>query len=114
METFQDERLLLASTKASLVQDNEMLLQELDVAREQFENLQKHNEESEAKSKADIKLLVKEVKSLRGSQSELKQELSRLMKEKIEVEVIDDFSYSFFFFFFIRHFLDPLLTMKMQ
>ena len=91
METFQDEKLLIASTKASIIQENEMLLQELDVAREQFENLQKHQEESEAKSKADIKLLVKEVKSLRGSQSELKQELSQLMKEKIEVEVIHYF-----------------------
>ncbi|XP_034695390.1 PX domain-containing protein EREX-like [Vitis riparia] len=86
LKSEQDEKLLIASTKASIIQENEMLLQELDVAREQFENLQKHQEESEAKSKADIKLLVKEVKSLRGSQSELKQELSKLMKEKIEVE----------------------------
>ncbi|CBI36350.3 unnamed protein product, partial [Vitis vinifera] len=86
LKSEQDEKLLIASTKASIIQENEMLLQELDVAREQFENLQKHQEESEAKSKADIKLLVKEVKSLRGSQSELKQELSQLMKEKIEVE----------------------------
>ncbi|RVW92045.1 PX domain-containing protein EREX [Vitis vinifera] len=84
LKSEQDEKLLIASTKASIIQENEMLLQELDVAREQFENLQKHQEESEAKSKADIKLLVKEVKSLRGSQSELKQELSQLMKEKLK------------------------------
>ena len=103
METFQDERSLLASTKASIVQENEMLLQELDVAREQFENLQKHQEESEAKSKADLKLLVKEVKSLRSSQSELKQELSRLMKEKIEVEVIYYFLYIQFSFVTFFH-----------
>lgn len=64
-----------------------MLLQELEVVREQLENLHKQHEESEVKSKTDVKLLVKEVKSLRSSQSELKQELSRLMKEKLEVEV---------------------------
>ncbi|XP_024021869.1 PX domain-containing protein EREX isoform X2 [Morus notabilis] len=60
--------------------------EELDVARGQLDNLQKHHEESELKSKTEIKLLVKEVKSLRNSQSEMKQELSRLMKEKLEVE----------------------------
>lgn len=92
----------MASTKAALIQENEMLLQDLDVAREQFENLQKHHEESESKSKADIKLLVKEVKSLRVSQSELKQELSSLMKEKIEVEVIH---YLFLFHFSLGTFL---------
>lgn len=71
----------------SIIQENEMLLQELEVVRELLENLHKQHEESEVKSKTDVKLLVKEVKSLRSSQSELKQELSRLMKEKLEVEV---------------------------
>lgn len=71
----------------SIIQENEMLLQELEVVREQLENLHKQHEESEVKSKTDVKLLVKEVKSLRSSQSEVKQELSRLMKEKLEVEV---------------------------
>ncbi|GMN49985.1 hypothetical protein TIFTF001_019137 [Ficus carica] len=70
----------------SVMHENKMLLQELDVAREQLDNLQKHHEEFELKSKTDVKVLVKEVKSLRNSQSELKQELSRLMKEKLEVE----------------------------
>lgn len=70
-----------------------MLLQELDVGREQLENLKKHHEEFEVKSKADVKLLVKEVKSLRSSQLELKQELSRLMKEKLEAEVFISFIY---------------------
>lgn len=65
-----------------------MLLQQLDATREQLENLHKHHEEFEVKSKADVKVLVKEVKSLRSSQLELKQELSRLLKEKLEVEVI--------------------------
>ncbi|KAK6912238.1 hypothetical protein RJ641_024331 [Dillenia turbinata] len=86
LKSEQDERVRAEVAKESIVQENEMLLQELDVAREQYENLQKHQEEQEAKSKADVKLLVKEVKSLRTSQSELKQELSRLITEKIELE----------------------------
>lgn len=76
------------STKISVIQENDMLLQELDASRLQLENLQKYHEEFEVKSKTDVKLLVKEVKFLRNSQSELKQELSRLLKEKLEVEVM--------------------------
>ncbi|XP_052180718.1 PX domain-containing protein EREX isoform X2 [Diospyros lotus] len=84
----QDEKLQLESTKVSIVQENEMLQKELDSAREQIKTLQKHHEDLELKSKADVKLLVKEVKSLRSSQSELKQELSRLMKEKAKIESV--------------------------
>ncbi|KAF5466783.1 hypothetical protein F2P56_016679 [Juglans regia] len=86
LKSEQDERIRAESTKIAIIQENKMLLQELYVGREQLENLKKHNEEFEVKSKADVKLLVKEVKSLRSSQLELKQELSRLMKEKLEVE----------------------------
>lgn len=84
----QDEKALIESSKASIIEENEMMLQELDAAKEQFDNLQKHHEQSELKSKTDVKVLVKEVKSLRTSQSELKQELSRLMKEKLDIERI--------------------------
>jgi predicted nucleic acid-binding Zn-ribbon protein len=89
---FQDEKVRAESTKIAMIQEKKMLLQELDFAREQLENLQRHHEEFEVKSKADVKLLVKEVKSLRSSQLDLKQELSQLMKEKLEVEV------TYFFF----------------
>lgn len=88
LKSEQDERLKVESTNESVVQENDMLLQELDDVREQLENMKKRHEEIEAKSKADLKVLVKEVKSLRISQSDLKQDLSRLMKEKIEVERI--------------------------
>lgn len=77
----------MESIRVSIVQENELLQQELDNAREQIENLKKHYDDLELKSKTDVKLLVKEVKSLRSYQSELKQELSRLTKEKLEVEV---------------------------
>ena len=78
----------MESAKASMLLENELLLRQLDVTREKLENMHKSHEELEQKSKADVKLLVKEVKSLRTSQSELKQELSRTMKEKIELEVL--------------------------
>lgn len=82
----QEEKARVESAKVLVIQERDLLLNELDVAREHLSKLHKRNEELEAKSKADVKLLVKEVKSLRSSQSELKQELGRLMKEKIEVE----------------------------
>ncbi|XP_030457607.1 PX domain-containing protein EREX [Syzygium oleosum] len=82
----QEEKARVESEKLSVIQERDLLLNDLDVAREHLSKLHKHNEELEAKSKADVKLLVKEVKSLRSSQSELKQELGRLMREKIEVE----------------------------
>jgi len=74
-------------TKESIVQQNDVLLQDIDAAREQVEILSKQYGELEAKSKADIKVLVKEVKSLRSSQKELKKELSESIKEKCEAEV---------------------------
>ena len=86
-ENIQDEKACSESARISLLHDNKMLLKQLDVARKDFEDLHKDHEELQVKSKADVKLLVKEVKSLRISQIELKQELSRLMKEKLEVEV---------------------------
>lgn len=61
--------------------------QELDFAREHLENLQRQHDELEMKSKIDVKLLIKEVKSLRSSQSELKQQLGELVKEKLDAEV---------------------------
>lgn len=82
----QDEKACSESARISLLHDNKKLLKQLDVARKDFEDLHKDHEELQVKSKADVKLLVKEVKSLRISQIELKQELSRLMKEKLEVE----------------------------
>lgn len=83
----QDEKAYTESTNESLVEENEMLLQQMDDLRDKFENLRKEHEELEVKSKAELKVLVKEVKSLRTTQSELRVELSRTMKEKLETEV---------------------------
>ncbi|KAE8732801.1 Adenine phosphoribosyltransferase 5 isoform 1 [Hibiscus syriacus] len=53
---------------------------------EQLNDISKRYEELEAKSKADVKVLVKEVKSLRKSQKELKQEVGQSLSEKSEAE----------------------------
>ncbi|KAK7402343.1 hypothetical protein VNO78_14540 [Psophocarpus tetragonolobus] len=84
----EDERLLAESAKASVIQEKQMLQQELDIAREQLKHLQKHHDEFEMKSKTDLKVLIKEVKYLRSSELELKQQLSELMKEKLDLERI--------------------------
>ncbi|XP_019436349.1 PREDICTED: uncharacterized protein LOC109342802 isoform X1 [Lupinus angustifolius] len=86
LKSEEDERLLAESTKTSVIQEKQMLQQDLDVAREQIEHLMKNHDEFVMKSKTDTKLLITEVNSLRSSQLELKQQLSELMKEKLDVE----------------------------
>ncbi|XP_058071337.1 PX domain-containing protein EREL2-like [Magnolia sinica] len=78
----QDEKIRSELAKVSVIHEKELLLQELDVAREQLKNLQKHQEELEMKSKVDIKFLVKEVKFLRKTQTELRQELNQSLNLK--------------------------------
>ncbi|XP_027355083.1 PX domain-containing protein EREL1 [Abrus precatorius] len=73
-------------TKESIAQQNDVLLQNLDATNEQLEILSKQYGELEAKSKADVKVLVKEVKSLRNSQTKLKKELNESIKENCETE----------------------------
>ncbi|XP_042002596.1 PX domain-containing protein EREL2-like isoform X2 [Salvia splendens] len=67
-------------------QQTDTLCQELDSSKQQFEDLLKRHQELEVKSKADIKVLVKEVRSLRSSQSELTQQLKQSLREKSEME----------------------------
>ncbi|XP_038692344.1 PX domain-containing protein EREX-like isoform X2 [Tripterygium wilfordii] len=114
LKSEQDDKACVELAKASIIQGNEMLLQELGVAREQLEKLHEVHEELEVKSKADLKVLVKEVKSLRISQSELKQELSRLMKEKLELEKIYSilllYAYIMFFDWVIHQFKYSMFT----
>lgn len=83
----QGENSCQNSTNESVVQETEELFRTLNATKDQLEVLSKQYSELEAKSKADVKVLVKEVKSLRNSQSELKRELSESMKEKCEAEV---------------------------
>ncbi|KAF5726252.1 Phox domain-containing protein isoform 1 [Tripterygium wilfordii] len=82
----EDEKSSTVLIKDSTIDENLGLLDELNATKEQLQKLSKQYEELEAKSKADIKVLVREVKSLRCSQTELKQELSQSLKEKSEAE----------------------------
>ncbi|KAG2317773.1 hypothetical protein Bca52824_020895 [Brassica carinata] len=88
LNSMKDEKAYIETTNQPLVQENEMLLKQNDDLRDKFENLRKEHEELEVKSKAELKVLVKEVKSLRTTQSELRLELSRTIKEKLEMERI--------------------------
>lgn len=94
MKIVQDKKLQAVSTNCFLLQENEKLRQELDAAHQQLENLQKHKE-SDLDSKTVRELLVKEVESLRSSNSEMTQELSILTKQKTEVEVMSYFKLSY-------------------
>lgn len=85
LKSKQDGNLHADSMEESTVKDKNVL-EELDAAKEQLENLSKRYEVLEAKSKADIKVLVKEFKSLRSSQIGLKQELSQMLNEKSKAE----------------------------
>ncbi|KAG6429952.1 hypothetical protein SASPL_108009 [Salvia splendens] len=82
----QDEKVHTDEENASIINENEALRLELDSAREQLENLQKYRKEADLQSKSNVKLLVKEVKSLRSSQSELKQEYDAVSKESVELK----------------------------
>ncbi|XP_057505023.1 PX domain-containing protein EREL1-like isoform X1 [Actinidia eriantha] len=63
-----------------------VLLQELDATKKQLEDVLTRHQELEVKSKADIKVLVKEVKYLRNTKAELEKDLSHSEKEKSEAE----------------------------
>lgn len=77
----------MQSEKTTASSEKEMLLEELETKRKEVESLQQHIGEFETKSKADIKVLVKEVKSLRNSQKEMKKVLNQYHEEKTELEV---------------------------
>lgn len=63
------------------------IVQELALKRQQLEDLTKRYQGLEVKAKADIKVLVKEVKSLRSSQAQLKQQLNESLEGKSVTEV---------------------------
>lgn len=96
-ETFQGNKPdTIESTKEFTSRGKDKLMQELDATKQQLFDLQKQHQELEANSKADIKVLVKEVKHLRSSQAELKQQLNQSLKEKSEAEVVYQFSIRIF------------------
>ncbi|GLT43649.1 hypothetical protein SLA2020_175850 [Shorea laevis] len=86
LHTKQSEKPNAEPTEQSAPQEKDVMLHELHATKEQLDILSRKYEELEAKSKADIKVLIKEVKSLRNSQRELNHELSQTITEKSETE----------------------------
>ncbi|XVE53598.1 hypothetical protein DITRI_Ditri03aG0015400 [Diplodiscus trichospermus] len=82
----QGEKQTAETTNQSADDKKDAMLIELNATKEQLNCISKQYEEQEAKSKAEIKVLVKEVKSLRKSQKELKQEIGQSLSEKSKVE----------------------------
>ncbi|KAG4136832.1 hypothetical protein ERO13_D07G033000v2 [Gossypium hirsutum] len=83
----QDEMQITETTNHSAAKEEDAMLQELNASKEQLNIISKQYEELETKSKAEIKVLVKEVKSLRKSEKELKQEVDQSLSKISEVEV---------------------------
>ncbi|KAI7733553.1 hypothetical protein M8C21_005770 [Ambrosia artemisiifolia] len=86
LKSQQDDKRETEPPKTSVIEEKDKLLQELDDTKNKFDQLLKKHQELEVKSKADIKVLVKEVKSLRNSQADLKQQLSQSLVGKSEAE----------------------------
>ncbi|KAL6603769.1 hypothetical protein ACP70R_044130 [Stipagrostis hirtigluma subsp. patula] len=86
LKTEQNEKTRVESEKSTASGEKEMLLEELETKRKEVDSLKQQLGEVEAKSKADIKVLVKEVKSLRNSQKEMKKVLNQYLEEKTDLE----------------------------
>ncbi|XP_071694614.1 PX domain-containing protein EREL1-like, partial [Rutidosis leptorrhynchoides] len=87
LKSQQDDKQETETPKISMIEEKDQLLQELDNTKSKFEQLSQKHQELEVKSKADVKILVKEVKSLRSSQAELKQQLNQSLDEKLDAEL---------------------------
>ncbi|KAE8654555.1 Adenine phosphoribosyltransferase 5 isoform 1 [Hibiscus syriacus] len=83
----QDEMQITETSDRFATEEKDAMLQELNATKEQLNIISKQYEELETKSKADIKLLVKEVKSLRKSEKQLKQEVGQSLLKISDVEV---------------------------
>ncbi|GMG98991.1 hypothetical protein Nepgr_000831 [Nepenthes gracilis] len=75
-----------SDSSSSSFHEKDELLQELYATKEKLNSLLSQHEELEVKSKLDVKVLVKEVKSLRRSKNELQQQLTQSLTEKSEME----------------------------
>ncbi|CAN4076907.1 unnamed protein product [Withania somnifera] len=75
-----------ASIEDNASQEKDRVLQELDATKRKLDELRKQHEELEVKSKADVKVLIKEVRSLRGTQADLKKQLNHSLEKKWEAE----------------------------
>ncbi|CAI0416624.1 unnamed protein product [Linum tenue] len=66
--------------------EKDVAQEELDITKKKLEDLTKQYEALEVKSKAELKFLAKEFKSLQSSQKQLKQDRDQAINEKAEME----------------------------
>ncbi|KAK9683576.1 hypothetical protein RND81_10G150600 [Saponaria officinalis] len=86
LKSQEDGKLPVNSMKSSSFPEKDELLRDLEATKAELNVLLKQHEELEMKSKSDVKVLVREVKSLRKSQNELMQKLDISSQEKSEME----------------------------
>ncbi|CAN1169286.1 PX domain-containing protein EREL1 [Linum perenne] len=86
LKSKEDEKSNINSDDGPSNQEKIMAQQELDITKKKLEDLTRKYEALEAKSKAELKFLAKEFKALQSSQTELKEERDRTMKEKAKIE----------------------------
>ncbi|XP_020590338.1 PX domain-containing protein EREL2-like isoform X2 [Phalaenopsis equestris] len=82
----QCKKTCVESENTTASNENDILNQELSTKQEQITNLERQLDQLEMKSKADIKVLVKEIKFLRNSQEELKKTLEQSAIENDDLE----------------------------
>ncbi|KAK9079978.1 hypothetical protein SSX86_001653 [Deinandra increscens subsp. villosa] len=79
LKSQQDDKRETEAPKTCAIEEKDKLLKELEDTKNKFDQLSMKHQELEVKSKGDIKVLVKEVKSLRNSQADLKQQLNQAL-----------------------------------
>ncbi|CAI0444258.1 unnamed protein product [Linum tenue] len=82
----EDEKSSMSLEDGPTNQQKDAALEELDITKKKLEDLTKQYEVLEVKSKAELKFLAKEFKSLQSSQKQLKEERDRAMNEKSDIE----------------------------
>jgi predicted nucleic acid-binding Zn-ribbon protein len=68
--------------------EKELAKAEVFELKEQLQKLQKDRDHLEAKAKSELKVLAREIKTLRKSQPELKEELEMVIKDKAKLQVL--------------------------
>eukprot|EP00250_Pteridium_aquilinum_P024759 c2955_g1_i1 orf=732-2870(-) len=85
----QQEARIVAEEKLKLVEmEKEQANIEILELREKLQSLQKERDSAESKTRNEMKILAREIKTLRKSQPELKEELEMVLKDKAKLEVL--------------------------
>ncbi|KAH7441052.1 hypothetical protein KP509_03G023200 [Ceratopteris richardii] len=84
----QEARIYAEDKLKSVEAERDQANMEIVELRNKLQKMQKEKESTELKMKNDLKLLTREIKMLRKSQPELKEELEMALKDKTKLEVL--------------------------